>query len=75
MADRGTDDRAIAGALLVLVGGVALAALASVFLLGVDTGNPLMVLGLCGAERWVVYQILLWATGFGGDLLGDANTG
>lgn len=56
-------------------GAISLAALASVVLLGVGEGNPLMVLGLGGVERWIVYPILLWVTGFGGYLLGAASAG
>lgn len=52
-------------------GVVSLATLASAVLLG--ESNPLLFLGLGGVERWVVYPILLWLTGFGGYLLGDAN--
>lgn len=52
-------------------GGVSLATLASVFVLG--AANPLLVLGLGGVERWVVYPILLWTSGFGGYLMGDAS--
>lgn len=57
--------------LCVAFGGVSLAALASAIFLG--AANPLLVLGLGGVERWVVYPLLLWATGFGGYLMGDAN--
>lgn len=35
--------------------------------------NPLLFLGLGGIERWVVYPILLWMTGFGGYLLGASK--
>lgn len=55
-----------------LAGAIALLALASAILLG--DANPLLFLGLGGVERWVVYPILLWLTGFGGYLLG-AGTG
>lgn len=61
------------GYLCVLVGGVSLAAPASALVLGVGAGPPLMVPGLGGVERWVVYPVLLWAPGFGGSLLGDAT--
>ncbi len=33
--------------------------------------NPLNFLEFGGIERWVVYPLLLWMTGFGGYLLGD----
>ena len=33
--------------------------------------NPLNVLEFGGIERWVVYPLLLWITGFGGYLMGD----
>ena len=57
--------------LCVAFGAMSLAALASALLLG--ESNPLLFLGLGGVERWVVYPILLWLTGFGGYLLGDAS--
>jgi hypothetical membrane protein len=57
--------------LCVAFGVLSLAVLASVVVLG--EANPLLVLGLGGVERLVVYPVLLWATGFGGYLLGDAN--
>lgn len=57
--------------LCITFGAISLVTLASVFVLG--EANPLLVLGLGGVERWVVYPILLWATGFGGYLMGDAN--
>ena len=59
--------------LCVAFGAFSLAVLASVVVLG--DANPLLSLGLGGVERLVVYPILLWATGFGGYLLGDANGG
>ena len=57
--------------LCITFGGLSLGTLASVFVLG--DANPLLVLGLGGVERWVVYPILLWATGFGGYLMGAAS--
>ncbi|MFC7081145.1 DUF998 domain-containing protein [Halorussus caseinilyticus] len=54
-------------------GGVSLTALASAIFLG--SANPLLVLGLGGVERWVVYPLLLWMTGFGGYLMGHADRG
>jgi hypothetical membrane protein len=55
-------------ALSLVAGAVSLVALASALVLG--EANPLLFLGLGGVERWVVYPILLWVTGFGGYLLG-----
>lgn len=52
-------------------GSVSLVALASAIFLG--AANPLLVLGPGGLERWVVYPLLLWLTGFGGYLMGDGN--
>ncbi|WP_232700696.1 DUF998 domain-containing protein [Halobacterium wangiae] len=57
--------------LCVAFGAFSLAVLASVFVLG--ESNPLLVLGLGGVERLVVYPILVWVTGFGGYLLGQAS--
>ena len=37
-----------------------------------DAG-PFSFLELGGIERWVVYPILLWTSGFGGYLLGNSN--
>ncbi len=50
-------------------GTISLGFLASAIFLG--DSNPLYFLGLGGIERWVVYPIILWMTGFGGYLLGD----
>jgi len=36
--------------------------------------NPLNFLEFGGIERWVVYPLLLWITGFGGYLLGDTES-
>lgn len=41
-------------------------------LLTLELGHPLAVLGFGGLERWTVYPVLLWATAFGGYLLGDS---
>lgn len=57
--------------LCLLFGGVSLASLAGAVVL--QAANPMLVLGSGGVERWVVYPLLLWITGFGGYLLGDAN--
>jgi hypothetical membrane protein len=58
--------------LCLLFGVVSLLTLASVFIL--QGANPLNPLGSGGVERWVAYPLLLWVVGFGGYLLGDANT-
>ena len=55
-----------------LFGGISLMVLLSAIIL--QERSPLMVLGFGGVERWVVYPLLMWITGFGGYLLGDANT-
>lgn len=57
--------------LSMLFGGISLLVLLNVVFLG--EANPLSFLGLGGIERWVVYPILLWITGFGGYLMGQAN--
>jgi hypothetical membrane protein len=36
-------------------------------------GGPMGALGLGGIERWIVYPIVLWVTGFGGYLAGRAG--
>ncbi|MFC4358279.1 DUF998 domain-containing protein [Halobium salinum] len=54
-----------------VLGAVALTVLASALLLG--ESNPLMVLGLGGVERWVVYPVLMWVVGFGGYLMGRSE--
>lgn len=48
------------------LGVVALTAL--VLFVTVGSGNPL---GVGGLERWITYPVQLWATAFGGYLLGD----
>lgn len=57
--------------LCMLSGGISLFFLLSVVFLG--DANPFAFLELGGIERWVVYPILLWTTGFGGYLLGESN--
>lgn len=52
--------------LSVVFGVVSLSTLVSYVLL--DANAPLAALGLGGLERWVVYPIVLWITGFGGYL-------
>lgn len=63
--------------LSLLLGGVSLAVLASVFLYGLVLAgpSPLAVLGAGGVERWVAYPLLLWVTLLGGYLLGDGGGG
>ena len=51
-----------------LLGGVNLALLGSYFIQG--DASPAWALGTGGAERWIVYPILLWLVGFGGYLAG-----
>jgi hypothetical membrane protein len=50
-------------------GTVALLTLAGYLIMG--DGAPLAALGLGGLERWIVYPIVLWMTGFGGYLAGE----
>lgn len=59
--------------LCILLGGVSLLVLGSVFFFGLVVGEPgpLEPLGSGGIERWVVYPLLLWVLVFGGYLLGD----
>lgn len=54
--------------LSVMFGAVSLLALASYVL--PDAGAPLVALESGGLERWVLYPIVLWITGFGGYLAG-----
>ncbi len=54
----------------VVLGLIALVTLFLAYILG--EGHPLIFLGLGGVERWVAYPIVLWITGFGGYLMGDA---
>lgn len=35
--------------------------------------SPFAIFGLGGLERWIAYPILLWATGFGGYLMGKSS--
>jgi hypothetical membrane protein len=55
----------------VLLGAVALVTLFLYVILG--DSSPLAGLGIGGVERWVAYPILLWATGLGGYLMGQAR--
>ncbi len=57
--------------LSLVFGTIALVFLSSAIFLG-DT-NPLNFLELGGIERWVVYPVLLWVTGFGGYLMGEVS--
>ena len=68
---------ALAGALVtagpfrwlsMLCGVVALLVLVSYMLMG--DAMPLAALGIGGVERWIVYPIIIWITGFGGYLAG-----
>jgi len=49
-------------------GAVALLVLVGYMILG--DAMPLAGLGIGGVERWIVYPIILWITGFGGYLAG-----
>lgn len=57
--------------LSVLLGVIALATLGSYIVLG--EAGPMFSLGIGGLERWIVYPIVLWVTGFGGYLAGRAD--
>jgi hypothetical membrane protein len=57
--------------LSVVFGAVALGTLASYLLLG--DAAPAAALGTGGLERWIVYPIVLWITGFGGFMAGRAE--
>lgn len=57
---------------LALLGSINLLALASYFVLG--EANPLWVLGVGGAERWVAYPVVLWLLGYGGYLAGAGRS-
>jgi hypothetical membrane protein len=58
--------------LCLLLGGVSLVVLLSVFVYGLVAGepSPLAPLGSGGIERWVTYPLLLWVVAFGGYLQG-----
>jgi hypothetical membrane protein len=69
-----TASRVISGPfryLSIALGVVALGTLLSYVLLG--EASPMAVFGLGGLERWIVYPIVLWVTGFGGYLAGVAD--
>jgi hypothetical membrane protein len=59
--------------LSILCGVVALGTLAGYLFLG--DADPMTVLGTGGIERWIVYPVVLWVTGFGGYLAGRAEAG
>lgn len=61
--------------LCVLLGGISLGVLMSVFFYGLVVGepSPLEPLGSGGIERWVAYPLLLWVLAFGGYLQGAVN--
>jgi hypothetical membrane protein len=52
----------------VILGAVSLLNLILYFILG--ESSPFVAFGLGGLERWMVYPVLLWVTGFGGYLMG-----
>ena len=57
--------------LSVTLGAIALLSFGSYVLLG--EANPMRGLGIGGVERWIVYPIVLWVTGFGAYLAGRAD--
>lgn len=61
--------------LCMVLGGISLLVLGSVFFFGLVVGGPtpLEPLGSGGIERWVAYPLLLWVLAFGGYLMGNAN--
>ena len=61
--------------LCLLLGGISLLVLVSVFFFGLVVGgpSPLEPLGSGGIERWVAYPLLLWVLAFGGYLQGRSS--
>lgn len=57
--------------LCLFLGGLSLVMIVALLTLGFD--HPLAFLEFGGIERWIVYPILLWATAFGGYLLGTPS--
>jgi hypothetical membrane protein len=57
--------------LSILFGAVALLTLGTYLVMG--DGAPLAGLGVGVVERWIVYPIVLWITGFGGYMAGRAD--
>jgi hypothetical membrane protein len=57
--------------LSVLLGAASLVTLGSFAVLG--DASPIAPLGIGGIERWIVYPVVLWITGFGGYLSGRAD--
>jgi hypothetical protein len=51
---------------------VILGIIALVFAIGPNITPAVAFLGVGGAERWVVYPIVLWLIGFGGYLIGTS---
>jgi len=62
--------------LCLLLGGISLVVLVSVFFYGLVVGgpSPLEPLGSGGIERWVAYPLLLWVLAFGGYFQGQATS-
>ncbi len=54
-----------------VLGAISLLNLLLYFVLG--ESSPFAAFGLGGLERWIAYPILLWATGFGGYLMGHSH--
>ena len=63
-------------AICVVLGGVSLLVLVTVFVYGLAlrAPHPLAALGSGGIERWVVYPLLCWVLAFGGYLLGTESS-
>jgi hypothetical membrane protein len=61
--------------LCLLLGGISLIVLVSVFFFGLVVRGPHLLepLGSGGIERWVAYPLLLWVLAFGGYLQGEAS--
>ena len=51
-----------------ILGGIALVTVLSVFFIGVGPANPLDVLGKGGAERLIIYPVVIYLTALGGYL-------
>jgi hypothetical membrane protein len=55
----------------ILLGAISLLTLLSYLLMG--DASPMARMGTGGLERWIVYPVILWVTGFGGYLAGRAD--
>jgi hypothetical membrane protein len=53
---------------------VILGVIALVFAIGPNITPAVAFLGVGGAERWVIYPLVLWLVGFGGYLMGTSRS-